>query len=467
MIDFKIPIDDAIVNFANHLEANPRTILSSRFGDGKTYFLQNVKDDAEIKEEYKILTIYPVNYQVASNKDIFELLKRDVLFQLMLNEMISGNVTFTYDEAMSWFVQKNGCSIMAELLPYLSEVAMDPESASRVISGMKGLKLFQSLREKFKKFKEEQLSTDDDRIVAFLDKVDSHFVYESDLITKIIQKAIADYKRRTNKKVMLVIEDMDRIDPAHLFRILNVLSAHIDYGYKNGIKPDNSLVGNKFDFDNIVLVVDIKNLHSIYRHFYGQNTSFDGYISKFLSSVPFVYSLEKQKEKYVIKRLVELTNVNEKVLRELLGADRIKSSTIRDIIQSFEIQKQIICKPEISVKGNKVWPDTSVLRLIAVMRRLKMSDEEIREKMLQIKTVNEALFVRAVLPYMFFIAEDENDSLHRSIIVKDEHGKHRKVVELDPKTGTCSYGASYLNYEDNEQLTDYGQIVNIMLEYIA
>ena len=158
MTDFEIPIDDAIVNFTNHLEANPRTILSSRFGDGKTYFLQKVKEDAEVIEKYKVLTIYPVNYQVASNKDIFDLLKRDVLFQLMLNDMISGNVTITNEEAMAWFVQKNGCSIVAELLPYLTEVAMDPESASKVIAGMKGLKLFKSLREKFKKFKDEQLT---------------------------------------------------------------------------------------------------------------------------------------------------------------------------------------------------------------------------------------------------------------------------------------------------------------------
>lgn len=467
MTDFKIPIDDAIVNFSNHLEANPRTVLSSRFGDGKTYFLQKVKEDAEIIEKYKVLTIYPVNYQVASNKDIFDLLKRDILFQLMLNDMISGNVTLTNEEAMAWFIQKNGCSIVAELLPYLTEVAMDPENASKVIAGMKGLKLFKSLREKFKKFKEEQLATDDDRIDAFLDKVDSHFVYECDIISKIIKKVIADYQRRTNKKVMLVIEDMDRIDPAHLFRILNVLSAHIDYSYKYFVKPDKSLVGNKFGLDNIVLVVDIKNLHSIYKHFYGQNTSFDGYISKFLSSVPFAYSLEKQKVNYVIKRLTELTEVNEKVIKDLLGTDKIMSNTIRDIVQSFDINKQIICQPQLSIKGEKVKLDTSVLRLIAVMRRLKMSDEEIREKIIQIKTTNESMFVRTVLPYMFLMNDEVNDSLHGTIIVNDNHGKHRKGVDLDPKSGTCTYGASYLNYEDNEQLTDYGKIVNVMLEYIA
>ena len=30
------------------------------------------------------------------------------------------------------------------------------------------------------------------------------------------------------KKPVLIIEDLDRLDPKHLFRILNVVSAHID-----------------------------------------------------------------------------------------------------------------------------------------------------------------------------------------------------------------------------------------------
>ena len=63
-----------------------------------------------------------------------------------------------------------------------------------------------------------------------------------------------------HKKVVLIVEDLDRIDPAHLFRILNIFSAHIDYCYKNAVIPDRSIVGNKFGFDNIVLVCDFSNI---------------------------------------------------------------------------------------------------------------------------------------------------------------------------------------------------------------
>lgn len=66
---------------------------------------------------------------------------------------------------------------------------------------------------------------------------------------------------------MLVVEDLDRIDPAHLFRILNVFSAHIDYCYKYGNKAEDSIAGNKFGLDNIVLVCDFSNIRKLFRHF--------------------------------------------------------------------------------------------------------------------------------------------------------------------------------------------------------
>ena len=38
MMQFVIPIDKAIREFLLHLDVNPRTIFSSKFGDGKSYF---------------------------------------------------------------------------------------------------------------------------------------------------------------------------------------------------------------------------------------------------------------------------------------------------------------------------------------------------------------------------------------------------------------------------------------------
>ena len=64
-------LDNKLDEFKNHLEHADRMILSARFGDGKSFFLQKVREDKERFGEYEFITIYPVNYVVASNEDIF------------------------------------------------------------------------------------------------------------------------------------------------------------------------------------------------------------------------------------------------------------------------------------------------------------------------------------------------------------------------------------------------------------
>lgn len=60
---------------------------------------------------------------------------------------------------------------------------------------------------------------------------------------------------------------MDRLDPAHLFRIMNVFSAHMDYGYRSMQPIDSSLVGNKFGVSNVVFVMHEKNTEALFHHF--------------------------------------------------------------------------------------------------------------------------------------------------------------------------------------------------------
>ena len=48
MSEFYVPMEGALLDFSKHISANPRTILSSKFGDGKSFFLQKVKEDEEL-----------------------------------------------------------------------------------------------------------------------------------------------------------------------------------------------------------------------------------------------------------------------------------------------------------------------------------------------------------------------------------------------------------------------------------
>ena len=148
MENFIIPIDSAIKGFYNHLLANPRTILSSKFGDGKSYFLESFKKTDFVKEQFVFLTIYPVNYQVASNEDIFNLIKRDILFQLMLNDMISNNVIIPKDIALWAYIQNRKYSLVSDLINYVADIAVPCEYLPKIMLAIKGLRLFKDLKEK-------------------------------------------------------------------------------------------------------------------------------------------------------------------------------------------------------------------------------------------------------------------------------------------------------------------------------
>ena len=75
-----IDVSDKITDFTQYLQTTDRIILSAKFGDGKTFLLNELRSN--LKEEYEFFTIYPINYSVAKNDDVFEYIKRDIIIQL-------------------------------------------------------------------------------------------------------------------------------------------------------------------------------------------------------------------------------------------------------------------------------------------------------------------------------------------------------------------------------------------------
>jgi len=67
--DVKIPIDKPLIKFYQHLSYTDRTIFSAKFGDGKTFFLNEFF--IKYSDEFEVIKLFPVNYQVEDNKDIF------------------------------------------------------------------------------------------------------------------------------------------------------------------------------------------------------------------------------------------------------------------------------------------------------------------------------------------------------------------------------------------------------------
>lgn len=469
MEDIKIPIDKQLDEFGNHILANPRTFLSSKFGDGKSYFLDKFKK--RNAERFVFITLYPVNYQVANNEDIFNLIKRDVLFQLIVQGFFEDSSIQISDELALWgFIQNKYKSFLLELLPYMASVALPAEYVPVVTAALKRKEVFKSIKEQFDDYK-RQLAEKDDILTKFLDVAESNPVYEEDLVTSLIKQAIQKFKEKSQqadkeKRVVLIVEDLDRLDPAHLFRILNIFSAHIDYCYKLMNKPNETLVGNKFGFDNVVFVADFSNIRKIFKHFYGEQTDFNGYIGKFLSSAPYNYSIREIRKNFIYDYLERKITCPRKLIEAMVTEEMLESKTIRECIQAFDISSQVVNVSKYKAKEQEIELDITILKLLSIMRRLKIEDDEIIKVGANLFYVDEYDFYKYVAPIMLLL-NDNSDDFMVSIYVKGEGSRlDLKKVFVDPKTGLGGNPDAYILGEAHE-VTDFRLLFSSMLEYIV
>lgn len=337
-----INIDRELVEFKKHLIINERTIFSSKFGDGKTFFLNEFKK--KYSNDFEFITIYPVNYQIAENKEIFEYIKRDILIQLVAKKMIQPSYEIPDSLIFQFFIMQNSDSLLGNLLKILPKLGVHEQTASLFLAGYSALNWSKKLTEKYKEYKDAIQSQDENQIIetfikSFADKTGSP--YEIDLITQIIIDNIQWFKKAKNKKVVLIIEDLDRMDPAHLFRILNIFSAHIDrvYQYQNNNTQIgqnttySELLPNKFGFNNIITVFDYNTTENIFHHFYGNNANYNGYINKFSSHQPFFYSINEIAREYLYHIISEKCCIQKENLRTKSNDlnKKIASLSVRDI----------------------------------------------------------------------------------------------------------------------------------------
>ena len=369
-----INISGKLNDFSQYLETTDRIILSAKFGDGKTYLLNELRKDEAMQDKYEFFTIYPVNYSVAKNEDVFEYIKRDIIVQFYekkLLEKIDLNALFG-----SEFTFDDLTSVVSFLL-------------SCVPTGEFYNNVFKKFLEKKEEY-EEKKHTVDKYLSQFANAAGC--IYEEDGYTKLIRRAIKwisqdhslNGKVKKAKKPVLIIEDLDRLDPKHLFRILNVVSAHID----DSDRPD--IVGNKFGFSNIVLVMDYDVTKHIFHHFYGAEACYEGYMSKFLSREPFRYSI-----KYIMIRAFE-AQLGEKLgIHELLPylkhfREKLAGSSLRDLykLTQFDTDSYLNGSEYCYSKGSMP-TSLTLFHLIIYMMESGMPTEKIQEDLL---SLNKCLF---------------------------------------------------------------------------
>ena len=368
----QIELNKEIENFHSHLQQNPRTILSSSFGNGKSTFLNQYMN--KYLDESEFIVLHPVNYSCATNEDIFEYIKRDILMQLAQENLLSDidlnaieSTLFTWDN-------------LNDLIGFLISLAPGGDH-------------LQKLWDRFLPWINKGLETKDEynkqattyKNYSSIFKNQRGGIYEHDVYTELIENTLSTIRDRQQaedgshkNKAILIIEDMDRIDPAHLFRILNVLGAHLDIDIEN---ENNN--GNKFGFDNIILVMDYYTTKHIFHHFYGENANYNGYIQKFISHNVYYFNITNAARNELLNTLSSECKMDKKIIKALpiyennnggqitLG-NIINQLSVRDIAHILDNLNEQILQDNFDCNGFLIKSKAPITVLLAVIVRLNV-----------------------------------------------------------------------------------------------
>ncbi len=378
---YKIDTSSFFDNFYNELSSkgNDRIFFSGQFGSGKTTFL---KDFFEFKnDEYDVYHLFPIHYQIKADDDVWEFIKYDLLIQLinkypkiLSEDKIKGikqNVFLFHEFVTSNYTFKDFLFGAVNYTTEITEVA-DSIFKTKFHKLGKPIKDLLVLDREYQDFKKNYKTKDQAIIENFISTMESK---ENDVISHLLSLNIKSGK--SDKKSVLIIDDIDRMDPSNLFRMLNIISSFYE-------KEDE----NKFGFDKIILVGDINSTRSVFEHFYGKKTDFWGYIDKFYSKNIYKFRAEEIIGSE-IKKIVQIIGTDGDVIMEgfqnenyflsmFLNEVLIESLSVtngynlRQLIKAIKHSKSIIeeCEyPKKDVFDNR---NTSIWKTTAFSIRLLM-----------------------------------------------------------------------------------------------
>jgi hypothetical protein len=297
------------LEFKKHLNAenNSRILFSGMYGVGKSTFMQHffaheTQSKTFGEEKYRVIQLNPVNYSVSTNEDIFKFIKIDVLKELLTKHQY--HIDFNHDKlsfstVAAFYIAEKFNNIAGPLLMLMGQLNITNFPNEEILSACGTIK---KLSDEVTSGIDKRVN-ESDNLKNIRNFVTPEFeregsLYEQNLITNLIID-FTNQLRESDKETILIIDDLDRLDPSHIFRLFNVFAAHFD---------QESETQNKFGFDKVIFVCDVDNIRRLYRHFYGGSNSFNGYIDKFYSHKIFYYD-NKSSVKAMVSSIVDRLNI--------------------------------------------------------------------------------------------------------------------------------------------------------------
>lgn len=280
-MDKRISTANIGIKFNNYLSLsnNERIIFSGKFGSGKTTFLNDFFNQGEYKN-YHVIKLYPIHYSISSNEDIFEYIKFDILFQLLVQNVECNAITYSDKELLPEYIATNLYPILGKFIKVIPCIGKQINDLTSIL---------EKVSKDYQAFKDKKNDNELSQTMNFLKNIINDSIgnpYERNQLSTIINTMLDNIKKNgSDSKNVLLIDDFDRIDPEHTFRLLNIFSSQCDNQF---------IVGEKFAFDHIIFVCDINNIRTIFHHKYGLETDFTGYIDKFYSRQIFNFDIRNE-----------------------------------------------------------------------------------------------------------------------------------------------------------------------------
>lgn len=265
MNEIRIDHSNIETDFLSHLglKENNRILFTAPFGAGKSTFLQEVFGK---NNDYFTINLFPVNYSVSANEDVFELIKFDLIIELISK----------YKKEIK-LVKEDFSALLLSQMFILKELKLTPiifailKQCGKI--GKSSVEIIEEVKKQYGEFKAKMTEDESENIFTFLSLIQKQkgTEHEMDSISTLIKNLVNRIKEEKSGALsVLVIDDLDRLDPEHTFRLINIFSAHFD-------KINNS---NKFGFDKVIFVCDFENIKKIFHHKYGPAVDFSGYSDK-------------------------------------------------------------------------------------------------------------------------------------------------------------------------------------------
>tara|TARA_R110001583_G_C5667331_1_gene410341 strand:- start:5508 stop:6941 length:1434 start_codon:yes stop_codon:yes gene_type:complete len=314
--------------FNDHLKLidNNQIIFSGIFGIGKTYFLKKFFIN---NSKYETFRLSPVNYSISNTDDIIEYIKYDIIFELLSKPIDYEVEKFPKELTSQFYIKENFIEITSLIAKHFGKIG---KKISDIVIDLNKLK------KDIEKHNENYSIDEKDEIISFLKNITNTTgsIFEENRITLLISNLVESLKSES-KETILIIDDLDRLDPEHIFRILNVFACHFDF--------ENT--SNKFGFDKIILVCDINNIRKIFSSKYGQETDFSGYIDKFFSNEIFFFNNAKEIENQIPQILSSINCVPECVDNFNLSdyrRNKLLVTIINDLITSNSLNLRTLLR---------------------------------------------------------------------------------------------------------------------------